>query len=136
MPPPVFTGRVTDAAVLVLDTPHDYTRHKATLRNKRIEVTLRRLREKRSLDQNAYLHGVVVPLMIDYTGDDVAGTKLSLMGEMWGWKKDKLTGRELPIKPHTSDLTVEEFSALIEWVGPWALTKHGVFIPLPGEAEL
>jgi hypothetical protein len=39
------------------------------------------------------------------------------------------------VKPSSSDLTVEEFTHLIDWVLTWAPTELGVTIPSPNEWE-
>ena len=39
----------------------------------------------------------------------------------------------LPVKVHTSDMTVEEGTAFLDWLIPWALQEHGVEIQTPDE---
>lgn len=107
-----------------------------TLAGQEVEIIVRRVRVQRSLDQNAYLHRHPFPILAEYFGDSLEGVKLSLMGEMWGWKTCPITGREIPVKPNTSDMSVEECTLFIDWLIPWALTEHGVEIPLPSRAEV
>ncbi len=131
---PVFSGRVLPGGLLVLDRPKDYARYVRSLHGRFVDVIVRKQRVQRSLDQNAYLHAVVFPILADYFGDSVEGVKYDLMGEKWGLKPSIIEpSRLVPIKPSTSSMTVEECSAFIEWVIPWALTEHGVEIPLPNE---
>ncbi len=101
---------------------------------KNVEVIVRKVRTQRSLDMNAYLHAVVFPILAEYFGESIEDTKLVTMGECWGWKTDKVTGRDIPINAHTSDMSVEESAYFVDWVVPWALTKFGVVIPLPNES--
>lgn len=90
----------------------------------------------RSLDQNAYLHAEPFPKLAEYMGEDIEGAKLVLMGECWGWKRDGFSGKEIPVKPRTSSMTVEECSYFIEWIGPWAFQHcDGLRIFLPDEWE-
>jgi hypothetical protein len=97
-------------------------------------VLIRRPRRTRTLDQNSYLHAEVFPKIAAYMGDDIEGAKLVLMGECFGWKQDARFGREIPVKPHTSSMTVEECTYFIEWVIPWAVERcEGLQILLPGE---
>jgi hypothetical protein len=97
-------------------------------------LVVRPVQRKRSLEQNAYWHACVFPPIAEWSGDDIEGTKLSLMGACWGWKVDKLTGHEVPVKPHTSSMTVEEGVYFTDWVIPWAaLNCNGLQIMLPGE---
>lgn len=134
---PVWRGRVSEDGklqLLELERPQrqNYLRY---LAGKPVEVVIRKRRAQRSLDQNAYLHGVPFPILADHFGNTIEEMKYALMGECWGWKLEKATGREVPVKAHTSRMTVEECSHFIEWLIPWAMINHGVQIPLPGEAE-
>jgi hypothetical protein len=61
------------------------------------------------------------------------GIKYALAGECFGWVYSKAFDREVPIKPHSSDWTVEDSKYFVDWVIPWAAREHGVLIPLPGE---
>lgn len=132
---PIFHGMVDDDGKLLLtlaeaETRRNYLRF---LKGQRVEVVIRKERTQRSLDQNAYLHAVPLPLLACEWGEDIETAKLLILGECFGWKETR--GQRLPIKPHTSTLTVEEFSHLIEWLPPWAMLNFGVSIPLPREAE-
>lgn len=131
---PVFHGQVNDDGQLLLSSEERAKRQNYLrfLAGKSVEVVVRKERTKRSLDQNAYLHAGPLPILADYWGEDIATTKLLVLGECFGWK-DTRDGHRLPLKPHTSDLTVEEMSHLIEWLPPWAMVNFGVDIPLPNE---
>lgn len=131
---PVFHGRVTAEGRLELaederDRRRLYFQH---LVNRDVEIVIQKQRRQRSVDQNAYLHATVFPLLASEFGDSVEGVKFDLMGEKWGWTVTA-GGHHLPVKSHTSGMTVEECSEFIEWVIPWALTTHGIALPLPNE---
>lgn len=136
-PVPILHGVVSATGLLSLDeSERDIRRmHLQSLAGQNVEVVVRKQRVKRSLDQNAYIHAVPVPILAEHFGESVGDMKLILMGECWGWRFDPLAGREIPIKAHTSDMTVEECTYFIDWVIPWAMVNHGVDIPLPHEAE-
>jgi hypothetical protein len=127
-PTPLFCGRVLQGGLLVLDRPKDYAKHLRSLAGQYVEIVARKRRTKRSLDQNAYIH-VAATLASEHTGYTLAEVKLIWMGECWGWHT--VAGHELPVKPHTSDMTVDEASYFIDWVGPWSLEHMGVEIPPP-----
>lgn len=136
-PVPVFHGTVTSEAVLVLERSEavkrkNYLRY---LRGKPVEVVIRRVRRQRSNQQNKYIHAVVAPIMAEYQGQGIGETKLDLMGECWGWRESKITGKPMPLKPHTHEMSVEESTHFIDWVIPWAMTEHGVDIPPPRNVE-
>src|SRR4029077_8476171 len=124
---PIFHGAVSDGGMLSLEESERDLRlmHFQSLAGQRVEVVVRKGRAKRSQDQNAYIHAVPIPILADHFGESISDMKLILMGECWGWRFDPLAGREIPIKAHTSDMTVEECSYFIEWVIPWAMVNHG-----------
>lgn len=139
---PIFRGHVTSEGRLELDEREaSYRRaHLQSLVGRDVEVIVRKKREQRSLDQNAYLHAVPFPLLQEELGyESIEELKYALMGACWGWKPDRMTGREVPVKPSTSSMTVEECSQFIDWLIKWAgtpgnLSTHGIHIPLPNEA--
>ncbi len=131
---PVFHGRVVEGRLELVAQEKALRRvHLKRLEGQRVDVVVRRHNSKRSLAQNAYLHGVVCRILGEHFGYLAGEIKLILLGECFGWKTDPISGHELPVKLHTADLTVEEFSELVDWVIPWAMTEHGVSLPLPGE---
>ncbi len=133
---PVFSGRVLAGGLLVIDKPKEYAKHVRTLHGRFVEVVVRKQRVKRSLDQNAYLHSVPFPMLAEELGyESIEELKLALMGECWGYHTDKVSGRELPVKPHTSSMTVDECTRFIEWLIQWAQITWNIRIPLPNEAE-
>ena len=138
MPPPPrpFVGRVDAQGKLTLDDLGRFYRRLRNLSGERVELIVRKARSKRTLDQNAYLHSVVFPLVAAATGYTMPETKLVMMGECFGWMFSKLAGREIPVKASTAGMTVKENSYFIEWAPPWALEHLGVQIPLPNEIDL
>jgi hypothetical protein len=99
-------------------------------------LTLDAVRRKRSVMQNAYLHAEPFPKLAKAWGESIARTKLICMGEFWGYEPCKVTRQFLPVKVHTSDMTVEECTLFIDWLVPWALMEHGVDVAPPRESEL
>ena len=95
----------------------------------------RSISSKRTLAQNKYWHSVPFKLLAESIGDSIENVKLDCMGECWGWTTTKLGGNRVPIKPHTSDMTIEEGCFFTDWIIPWALEFHRVVIPLPNEWE-
>jgi hypothetical protein len=131
----VFRGVVAEHAnTIKLDDRARFVAVLARLRGKPIEVVLRRPRSQRSLDQNAYAHAWPFRLLAEHFGDSVEGVKLDLLGECFGWTAAPITKRLVPVKPHTSALTVEEFSHFIDWLVMFG-ASNGVVIPLPSEVE-
>ena len=127
-----FTG---DVALGKLDanTRQCIADYIATFDGTRIDVKVRKHRAQRSLDQNAYLHAEPFLKLSRAWGESVERTKLICMGEFWGWEPVTVGAVRvfLPVKAHTSDMTVPECTAFIDWLLPWALQDHGVAIDLP-----
>jgi hypothetical protein len=98
-----------------------------------VEIRAWKPKRKRSLDQNAYLHAEPFPKLAKQWGESIARTKLICMVVFWGTEPCKLTGTHLPVKAHTSDMTVEECTLFIDWLIPWAITEHGVDVTAPDE---
>lgn len=118
---------------LVLDEPNAFHAAMWRMKEGRVVVKIEQPVAKRTLDQNAYLHAVPFPIIAEEIGDSVEAVKYALMGEKWGWKTDPITGREVPVKPSTASMTVEECTQFIEWLIPFAAQKLGLVIPLPNE---
>lgn len=132
---PVFHGVIgSDGQLCLAETERALRRvYLRRLAGKAVDITIRVARSKRSHDQNSYIHGVPVTILADHFGYTIPEMKLVLMGEAFGWRLDPISGKEIPVKPHTSDMSVEDCTYFIDWVVPWSLTNHGVSIPLPNE---
>jgi hypothetical protein len=88
---------------------------------------------KRTDRQNRYLHAEPFLKLAKKWGESIERTKLICMGEFWGWEPCKVGGTMLPVKAHTSDMTVEECTVFLDWLIPWAAQEHDVAILLPDE---
>jgi hypothetical protein len=128
-------AKVTDKAVLRLseDMRKALDQHLKTLVDQDVEIIVRKPQSKRSIDQNAWLHcdSGPVRLLADEWGVSMAEAKLLLMGECWGWRE--VNGRQIPVRPQTSEMTVKDFSYFVDWVVPWAMTEFNVRVMLPSE---
>jgi len=106
---------------------------------KDICITVERKRKKRSLNQNAYYFGVVIPLirkLLEEYGNEVDEEEThSFLKEHIG----KLTasvvgksGRRVAITKSSASLSTAEFEEYILKITAWAATE-GVVIPQPNE---
>lgn len=132
---PIWHGRFgADGRFEYAETERDQRRvYFQSLAGQDVEVTVRKERTRRTLDQNAYIHAVPVPMFAEEWGEDIETTKLLLLGECFGWRETQY-GR-VPTKPSTAALSVDDMSHFIEWMPPWGMTNFRMNIPLPGEAE-
>ena len=68
--PPVFLGQVNDGK-LSLDKSEQFKQYLHTLSGKRVELTVEKLKHRRSNNQNRYYFGVVCKLIAEHTGHHV-----------------------------------------------------------------
>lgn len=138
---PIFHARISaDGRVELAEQERqqrqEYLRTLAGREGREVEIIIRKVRTQRSGQQDRYLHGVVYPILQKALGyESLEELKLALMGEKWGYQRDPISGRDLPIMPHTSQMTVEQCTEFIEWLPVWAMHFNEIHIPLPNEAE-
>lgn len=105
---------------------------------KDITITIEKKKRKRSLDQNAYLHGVVFPMCreaftevgYNYTPEETK-TDLKRMFAVYE-KVNEKTGEIRDYIKDTSDMTTTEMMDFIAQIQQWASEFAGVVIPDPG----
>lgn len=100
-----------------------------------VVITIKAQKPQRTLAQSAYWWSTPVRLIAQHCGYTENQMHYALLGECFGYTPGP-TGTPVPVKPSSSDLTVEEFTHLIDWVLTWAPTELGVVIPAPNEAEV
>jgi hypothetical protein len=131
---PIFPGTVTESGIRFEPVHVDLRRaYFRSLVGKPVEIIVRKKRNKRTLDQNSALHVLLTQWAYE-EGHEVDDLKRDLLGTVFGWseKASPLTAQRLPLKPHTSDLSVEEMSFLIERTLQLA-AECGVHLESPGE---
>jgi len=137
-PVPIFAGMVTDGGLLRLERPLAYSAHLARLKGKRVEVTVRRFREQRSLEQNAWVWGVAYPILAETLGydmDEREDLHYALVRKCFGTHLDPRVGVEMP-NARSSKLSTKEFSDYMEWLVRFAAKEFDCVIPLPNEVEV
>lgn len=133
MPVPIFLGFV-ERSKLTLDDRPGFMDYMRTFEGREVEITIRKRRSQRSLDQNAYWWAVPVRILADHCGYSDEQMHYALMGACFGYTAGP-TGSQIPNKPSSSHLTVEEFTRLIEWVLIFGPTELGCIIPSPEKVE-
>ena len=116
---------------LTLTSKHAFRLGLKALRPGPVTIVVKAQEAKRTLDQNAFLHAAPFRILAEFFGESVEQTKYVLMGECFGWTRDAITQREIPVKPSTSSMTVEECTFFIDWLIPWAQDKFDITLPLP-----
>lgn len=89
---------------------------------------------RRTLKQNRYWHAEPFFKLAKHWGVSVDHAKLYCMGEFWGWEVREIQGQSmrLPVRMHTSEMTVDEGTVFLDWLIAWAAEK-GVQIHTPDE---
>lgn len=132
MKAPVWYGVMDPDGKLHLDAPKGFAAYKQTLKNSRVEVTIRKAVHKRSKSQNAFWWSVVVPMFADacgYTADEHDAVHDELMRVLMELKEDGHPA--LKIRQSSGALSTEEFNVLIEQAQIFGATKLGIVIPDP-----
>ena len=114
---------------LAFDDPAAFAKARAELKNCDVEVYIQKRSKRRSLSENGYYWGVVIPLLCDWCGfskdemhDALKNMFLATFDEFVGLKKIK----------STSQLNSADFEKYMSQIRTWA-SGQGVFIPLPNE---
>ena len=115
-----------------LDDKDGFKKAVARLPLGRARVSVDIIGDKRSLDQNAYWWAVPVKLLAEHCGYTDAQMHYALLGECFGYTTGP-TGKAVPVKPSSSELSVAEFKQLIDWVLTWGPSELGVVIPDPSD---
>jgi hypothetical protein len=130
---PIFRGGVRGGKI-EWDQPFDMREHVASLEGRRIEATIQAERSKRTIQQAAYWFAVPVKILSAHTGYEKDEMSHALLGE-WRGYHDGPFGGQVPICASITELSIPEFSELIDWVQQWAAEKLEVQIPAPSEVD-
>jgi len=103
-----------------------------------VAITIEKWSSVRSIQQNAYLHGVAFKLIADEIGATLSNAK--------EWTKIKLgfyeisnvsvDGNDIYKLKETSQLSKKEFNEFVDLIREFAQLELNVFIPLPNEVDL
>jgi len=138
---PVFHGTVSvEGDRLELDALEARQRrqHLKQLKGRMVEVVIRPVINRRTADQNAYWHAVPFPMLKEYFGyTSLERLKYDLLGECFGRLRSPLTGRDVNIIAHTSELSVQQGVQFTDWMLYWAATEfeEPFIIPPPQKVD-
>lgn len=136
--PPAFGAEVAvqgGTTVCLFDDVSTWRSYLRSLAGKRVRVTVVRETRGRTLPQNAWLFGVIYPLIADWSGHTPEEIHMA-MKELHGVKRLLIMphGQQMLATISTADYTTEEFSIYCERVRAWA-AMQGLNIPDPGEVS-
>lgn len=127
----IFTGSVANGN-LSLDDKRQFTIHLNNLNGKRVQLTLEKVKHKRSNNQNAYYFGVVLKLLSEHTGHDPEELHDALKFKFG----EKRYHGNLLIPASTKNLDTIDFEKYLDKIRKWAVEELRVVIPLPNEVEV
>jgi len=105
-----------------------------------LEVLVRAYRKRRSLAQNACLHGWCKAIADAYElshGERIAPAvwKEWLKGHFLGEQSVEVMGRQVTVTRHTAGLSVVEFRDFLDSIDRWAVENLQLFLPRGYEYE-
>jgi len=126
MDSPIFKGKVVDGKIKTSNLFHKYLKH---LEDKEIEITIRKGGRLRSLQQNAYYWGVVLPVISQDTGHTPMELHALFKG-LFLTKEIKVKDKWHRITGSTKGLKISDFCIYLDTVIRWA-NENGIIIPSP-----
>ena len=117
---------------IVFDNPDAFALNKAKLEGQKVVLSLEKWRKNRSLNENSYLWGVVIPLIAEHLGyqdNDTESLWAAIKLEVGHYN---LVG-SIKVPKASNSLNTVEFEKLMSMVRTWASSELQVYIPLPNE---
>jgi hypothetical protein len=102
---------------------------------KRVELTVKRHRDHRTLNQNAYYWKIVVGMIGEAIGEDDPEAVHEMLKVEHNYYMAKVGKREIRVPMSTTELNTVDFEAYLERVRRWASEWLSLYIPMPNEAE-
>ena len=112
-----------------------FMRYAATLKGKRVRVTVKTEARPKSRTQLGYWWAVIIPILAEHFGYrewEYEAVHDAVMRELRGLKPEP---NPLKLRVSMAELSHEQVSELIEDARHWALTEHGCVIPDANRVE-
>lgn len=102
---------------------------------KEVDLTVKRHRENRSANQNAFYWGVVVPMIGEAIGEQDPEAVHEVLKVEHNYYMATVGKKEIRVPLSTAELTTTEFEEYLERIRRWASEWLSLYIPMPGEVE-
>ena len=138
----VFQGWIDDTGSypnFAEDVLEKLTKHCESLRGKRIELVIKKVQKKRSLNQNAYYWGVPIKMLAEKFGYETKEEIESIhdfLASMFLTVTKTVMGMEVKVVRSTSRLSTVEFETYCRRIRMWAAVAINFDIPEPNEVEI
>ena len=123
----IFGAEINNRQI-ILENPSEFWKFARKFEGKKIQLLLRKYTTSRSLKQNAYYFGVVVPIIADWAGEDDKESIHQALKEKFLKVRDS---KGLKIIQSTTKLNTTEFEIYLGKVKRWASVDCGLIIPEP-----
>ena len=139
-PVPIFEGDIVNKKLKLFDHEKKAIALWATTfpNGTKVDITIRKHKEKRSNDQNRYYFGVVIPILADYFGHDSVESMHEDLKLEFNPVPSKIDTTKI-IGGSTTKLSTEEFfskeDSYVNRICRWSAEKYGLYIPPPKKAE-
>ena len=120
---PIFTGNVKNGKLFFEDR-ETFDRYLTSLIGQ-VQIIVKKKRKQRSVEQNNYYWGVVIPILMDYCGYTKEQMHNALIMMFL-----KVEGK-IPTFRGSSELNTLEFCEFVDRVVIWAAMELNVVIPPP-----
>jgi hypothetical protein len=132
---PIFSASVSETGTLIEPRGLDWKVCLEGLKGKRVDLTIEPQKSKRSLDQLAYLFGVVYRCIADTTGDSVPEIHEVLKRKHLAPQIATFNGKEYKIPGSTTKLNVSQMMEYIEKCVMEA-NELGITVPSPDQVRI
>jgi len=124
-----FIARIDPNGTFIYRDPIGLKQKIKSLLGKDVEISIKSLSKKRSVNQNDYYWGVVIPYLLEeikYLDKDSLHHYI---------KTEFLADYSTPIPTvkSTTELSTVEMEEFLDRVRKWASSEYGLYIPLPNE---
>jgi len=123
---------------LIIDFDKESEKHRLynvlkNLKGKNV-IQIKKWRKKRSVNQNAYLHGVVYRYVGDEIGLTIAEAHQTMTAHFLSYEKTLPNGTTVKFVRSTTDLDTMKMEAYLEQIRTFMLEQFSCLIPLPNES--
>ena len=124
-------------AFAVLDDREVFVADLGRYVGKRIQLSVDVLSGRRSLNQNRFYRGVVIPLLAEnfgYSQYEHEELHQLIADKFLGEDRETKLGR-LRYRKSTADLDTKEFEEFLDEIRAWALAEYQINVPYPNEVD-
>lgn len=125
---PIFDGNITNGKLTIIKKDK-FLEYLKTLKSD-VEIIVRKRRKHRSLSQNDYYWGCVIPIFCDYCGYNKISMHESLLAEY----SRSLSDNVIPLVIESSAMSTFEFEEYMSWCRIFG-SEIGINIPMPREVD-